>query len=200
MKRRTTSARVAIGLRVKTGRAIAVVLRASWEPPIVVKREELILSDPGKPEVWQPFHPVMELPWEEAAAAVSKTRKAIQATASKAMRTLVEEICAGGFEPRAVGIVGGSSQDPAKIGNPHIRAHAAEGRLYREVLEAAADACGLSRRSFQEKNLYAQAASRVGGSADAVRERVSALGAGKVRPWRADEKLAAVAAWMALAE
>ena len=55
---------VSIGLRAKTGRAIAVVIGGSTENPIVLQKAELKLTDPKMPATAQPFHEVMDLPWE----------------------------------------------------------------------------------------------------------------------------------------
>ena len=199
MKKQPTTPRAGLGLRVRTSRAIVVVLRGPAESPAVLRREELFLRDPKRTKIWQPYHEVIHLPWESADAKVQKMAKPIRAATSRAMSELARQVRASGYELCGAGIVGGGSQHPAKIGNPHIRAHAAEGRLFRDILETGAAACGLARRSFSEKDVYQQAASEFRCSVDALRQRVSALGSGVVRPWREDEKLAALAAWIVLA-
>jgi hypothetical protein len=99
---------------------------------------------------------------------------------------------------RGLGIVAGSDQDPSKIGNPHIRAHAAEGRLFREAIEAGADSLHLSRCCFLEKEIYETAAAELRLSVAAVKKRAAEFGASVGRPWRGDEKVAAVSAWVML--
>lgn len=187
-----------IGFRVKTGRAIAVVLRGPASSPSVWKRQELILADLKRPEMWQPYHEVLDLPWEEAQAAVQKTAQAIQATAARSIQRLVEEIRAAGLEVHGAALVSGSAQDPGRISNPHIRAHAAEGKLFREAVETGAKACGLASRAFSENEVYAKAASELNDSEVAVKQRVSQFAGKQVKPWRTEEKMAAAAAWMVL--
>ena len=189
---------VSLGLRVKTGRAIAVLLRGPAAAPTVVKRGELMLADSNEPDTWQPYHVVMDLPWDEAEQAVQKTARIIGMAGSKAISEWAREARTSGFTISAVGIVAGSLQDPAKIGSPHIRAHAAEGRLYREALERGADKLKLFRRCFAEEKLYETAAAELGLSVARLKERVSEFGAPVGRPWRADEKAAAAAAWAVL--
>ncbi len=188
-----------IGLRVKTGRAIAVVLEGPVESPSLWKRQELILADFRTQATWQPYHPVMDLPWEEAEIAVRKTALAIHAAARRALGELVRQVSAAGLKLCGVGVVGGSALDPARIGNPHIRAHAAEGRLYRKALETAAQARRVSASFFTERNVYEGAARVLKRGTATLKGSVSGLGGKAVRPWRADEKAAALAAWIVLA-
>lgn len=187
---------VSTGVRVKTGKAIAVLLRGPLESPIVVKRREWILADPKKPDTLQPYHAVMELPWAAAQEAAEETAIVVRAIASKEIGEWAGEARALGFELGSVGLVVGSDQDPSKIGNPHIRAHAAEGRFFREAIEAATDALGLSRCCFLEREIYETAAAELGLSVAIVKERTTEFGASAGRPWRGDEKVAAVSAWV----
>src|SRR6202035_1518885 len=74
---------VAIGLRAKSGRAIAVILRGPLEKPIVLAREELVFTIA---RLRQPFHAVLDLPWEEASAAVRPVAAQIAADAGSALK------------------------------------------------------------------------------------------------------------------
>ena len=190
---------VSIGLRVKTGKAIAVLLRGPANSPAVLKRGELMLADSNEPDTWQPYHVVMDLPWDEAEEAVQETARIIRITASKAISQWARDARTAGLALSGVGLVAGSLQDPSKIGSPHIRAHAAEGRLYREALETGADKLKLFRRCFAEDDLYETAAAELGFSVATLKERVSEFGAAVGRPWRTDEKAATAAAWAVLA-
>ena len=192
----TTS--VSLGLRVKTGKAIAVLLRGPVKSPVVLKRGELILADSNEPDTWQPYHVLMDLPWNEAEEAVRGTAKLIRKAASKAIREWAREAVTSGLDLWGVGLVAGSLQDPSKIGNPHIRAHAAEGRLYREALEKGADGLNLFRCCFTEDDLYEAAASELGLSVAVLKAQASELGHAVGSPWRADEKAATIAAWVVL--
>ncbi len=198
LKRQSTP-RAALGLRVKSGRAIAVVLQGPAESPVVVRSTIMLLAPPGKPAPWQPFHPVMDLPWKDAVAATRGAAKEARAAATRAVRELQREARELGLELQGAGIVTGSILDPAQIPNPHIRAHAAEGRFFREAAERGAAACGLAHRTFAQKALYSTAARELGCPVESLRPKLTALGAKNFKPWAADEKEAALAAWVVLA-
>jgi hypothetical protein len=93
----------------------------------------------------------------------------------------------------------GSDIDPARISNPHIRAHALEGRLFRTVLEDALRSHGLTCLVIVERTIYKQAAKILQRSEQDLKRLVAQLGRNLNGPWRADEKTACLAAWLALA-
>jgi hypothetical protein len=185
-----------IGLKAKTGRAIAVALQGPAAAPQLIKRMELVLTDPCIPQTFQPYHEVMELPWLESQKKVKPFIRAIEKVAAKALGELVREIESEGLQVVGVGIVGGADRDLAKLGGYHIRAHAAEGLLFRQVLEFAAQANKLSYRTFVEKVLLTQAASELGLSPPTLNTRLGSLGSALGPPWRADQRVAAAAAWL----
>ena len=189
---------VAIGLRAKTGRAIAVVIGGSPDAPIVLAKTEIKLVDPKIPQTAQPYHVVMELPWEEAQRAVRKYARAIERVAKNAFADLIKQQTSAGFKVHAVGIVGAPDRDLKRIGNFHIRAHAAEGVLFRNVLNLAADANGRKWRIFPDKDFEKTTAAELAAQASRLKRKISELGRTVPPPWRADEKQAALAAWLML--
>ena len=193
------SASVSIGLRAKTGRAIAVVLCGRLDAPQVLKRLELKLVDPAFPETSQPYHEVLDLPWEKAQTAVRKIASRIEKLASKEVARLVREAQAEGAIVCGVGIVGAGDRNLEKIGSTHIRAHAAEGVLFRKVLEVGAAANALPNRLFDERNLDQTAELELKLPIAKIKAQLAEMGRSAGSPWRADEKAAATAAWVALA-
>jgi hypothetical protein len=99
---------------------------------------------------------------------------------------------------RTLGLVVGSVIDPATIGNDHIRAHALEGQLFRSALERAARAARLACATYVERTLYDTAATRLRRPTAELKRLVARLGGALDGPWRAEEKAATLAAWMAL--
>jgi len=190
---------VSIGLRAKTARAIAVILGGPPASPLVIKRAELILWDPTMPATNQPYHEVMDLPWEQSKVAVQKSALRIESVASKALGDLIREVTVEGFTVCCVGIAGAGNRNLDKIGSTHIRAHAAEGVLFRHALEVAAVTNRLRSTSFDERTLEQTAASDLRRSIDDLKLRLAEMGRAIGSPWRADEKSAALAAWLALA-
>ena len=188
----------AIGLKAKTGRAIAVVLSGPTDAPQLIKRTELILTDPRVPATFQPYHKVMDLPWSESEKRVVPFVRAIEKIAAKTLAELVHELKSQGMGVVGVGISGAADRDLSKIGNYHIRAHAAEGLLFRQVLEFAAKANKLPHCAFIEKTLQTEAASRLGCTTAKLHNSLHTLGRSAGPPWRADHRVAATAAWLAL--
>ena len=182
---------VAIGLRAKTARAIAVVLGGPSDAPIVVRKFEITLADPRG-------FPYGLLPWTESQKAVRKTARAIETIAQKALAGLIKELQSTGMIVSGVGIVGAKDKDLARIGNFHIRAHAAEGVLFRHVLDLAADANGLKKRTFADRDFDEVTKIELGAQSATLKRKLNELGRTLAPPWRTDEKQAATAAWLVL--
>jgi hypothetical protein len=176
-----------------------VVLAGTAAAPHLVEHHSLELWDPEIPDSRQPYHAGLGLEPAHAEPIVKRACDAARAVGLVAVRSLVAGIRAGGCEPRGVGLVVGSDGDPTKMANPHVRAHASEGRLFREVLEAGAAACELPCLVLVERNAYEEAAKVLRRGADSLQRAVTELGRGVPGPWRAEEKTAALAAWVALA-
>ena len=191
--------RVAIGFRVKTGRATAVVMAGPASAPRVLSRKSLQLWDPAVPESHQPWHAEFELPAEESARVVPKALAAVERVALSALRELVGEVQAEQGAILGISLVAGSATDPESIHNPHMRAHAREGQLFPNALAAAARAMRIPAVTMVESEVFASAAAKLGKSPDAVKVAVTELGRAVGKPWSAEEKCAAAAAWITLA-
>jgi len=177
---------VALGLRAKTGRAIAVALGGSPASPIVLLKTEITLVDPKDPATGQPYHVVMDLPFAQWERAVSKPAKAIARIATKALAKLIDELQRSGQKVAGVGVVGAPDRDLARIGNPHIRAHAAEGVLFRRVLEIGAEANGLKWQAFSDREFEQTVATRLDANYSTIRKSVDDLRQSVTPPWRTD--------------
>ena len=188
----------AIGFRARTGRAIAVALAASSDEPSFIWRQEVSLVDAEVPGTAQPYHEVMELPWPRATLLVERFSSAIEAIASAALGALMRELDSRGLIVHDIGIVGSLDRNLERIGSPHIRAHAAEGILFRRVLETAATTHGISSRTFSEQTVTQCALSELGLSPAQFMSHLKTLGTQAGPPWRSEEKAAATAAWLAL--
>ena len=151
------------------------------------------------PATFQPYHEVMELPWPESQRQAQPFIRAIEKVAAKALAELIHELRAQGLTLNGVGIAGSFDRDLSRIGNYHIRAHAAEGLLFRRVLESAAQTNKLPHRTFIEKSLPTQAASELHSTVAQLNKHLKSIGQLAGPPWRADQRVAATAAWLLLA-
>ena len=187
----------AIGLRAKTGRAIAIVLAGSFEAPIAIKRHELVFATLEQPELFQPWHEALELAAPNAKKSIDASEVRLGVIATDTLKSFVRELESEGFSVQVAGIVGAPERDITKLGSPHIRAHAGEGLLFRRILEQAVQNLGIKFHTFNER----QIGKEPGSGSPSEKETANKLAEfGKVigRPWRLDEKAAALGAWLSL--
>jgi len=199
MPSKEKSPQLAIGFRVKTGRATAVVMAGPASTPRVLSRKSLQLWDPAIPESHQPWHADFELPPDESARIVPMALKAVERVALSALRELVDEVRTTHGAIVGIALVAGSSTDPESIHNPHMRAHAREGQLFPQSLAAAAKTMRIAAVTMVESEVFTIAAAKLAKSPDAVKLAVTELGRNVGKPWSAEEKAAAAAAWITLA-
>ncbi len=189
---------VAVGVRVKSGWAAAVVLGGPPGAPQLLDSLVLDLSDPAVPSTRQPYHAAVGV----AQTNITRLRRLIgliDRCARRSVGDLVRTCRAQGRRIRGIGIVVGSDIDPQKIANPHIRAHASEGRLFRTVVEKAAKRHALRTVTTVERELLPLAAVALGRSEGTLKRALTELGDQAAGPWRAEQKMAALAAWLVLA-
>jgi hypothetical protein len=99
---------------------------------------------------------------------------------------------------RGAGLVVGSLIDPSAVGNPHIRAHASEGKLFRTVLQSALESRGIRCDVIVDKQLAGKAAAALKRRPDEIARVVTRFGKDLGGHWRADDKAASTAAWLVL--
>jgi hypothetical protein len=186
---------VALGFRVKSGFAIAVMLRGPAGAPTVIARRIVELSDPDVVETRQPYHHGFYT-HEEDGGTIARRLKIVEGCAQRSVTTLLADESLA--ECRGAGLVVGSVIDPKTVGNPHIRAHASEGQLFRTVLQSALESHGIRCQVFVQKQLGAMAVAGLKRRDADIKRVVATLGKDAGGPWRADEKAASTAAWLAL--
>ena len=188
----------AIGFTVKSGWAIAVLLIGPKADPRVADTRHIELSDPAIPESRQPYHAGFGTA-RARGRVLTKLVASVDRFGQRSVTELIREYQDGGHRLRSAGVVVGSLIDPERIANDHIRIHALEGRLFREVVEAGATRNGLKCAVWRERDLKTVAAEVLGRSEPAVRGALARLGRGVNGSWRAEHKNAALAAWLVLA-
>ncbi len=198
MSRQLEKSHAAVGFRVKSGFAVAVLLAGPIESPRVLDRRVVLLSDPDVPETKQPYHASMGT-LEEDQAAIRSRIKIIERAAKQSVREFLDGCRDIGVRPVGARLVVGSQIDPKKIANPHIRAHAYEGQVFPRALADALEAQGFRSELMLERDAYKQGALALARSEPDLKRALAELRKVVDGPWRAEEKLAALAAWLALA-
>ena len=190
----------ALGFRVKSGWAAAVLLAGSAHSPQLFDVQRIELSDRRLPETRQPYHAAMGK-LETDSNKVNRRERVVRCIAQASIATLLARYRQKGFRIRRAALVVGSQIDPATIANPHTRAHALEGRLFRSVTEEALRRHRIRTEVLLERDAYARASAQLKQSTDDVRLTIQNLGRfmpAAAGPWRAEQKLAALAALLAL--
>ena len=187
----------ALGFRVKSGWAAAVLLTGSARSPQLCDVQRIDLSDPRLPETRQPYHAAMGR-LETDTRKINRRVDVVRRIAEKSITKLLAGYRQQNFTIKRAALVVGSQIDPHSVTNPHIRAHALEGQLFRSVLQESLRGHRILSDVLIERDAYARAAVQLKQSNENVRRMIQNFGRDTEAPWRAEQKLAAVAAWVAL--
>jgi hypothetical protein len=191
-------ARTAVGFTVKSGWASAVLIAGTATNPRVLESQRVNLSDPAIPESRQPYHAGFATA-RPSGPGLSRLIASVERFGRQSVTGLIHQYQTVEHELRGAGVVVGSLIDPARIGNEHIRIHALEGRLFRGVVEDTIARHELACSVWRERDLYGFAAAMFKRPEEELRGTVAALGRGIAGTWRAEQKAAALAAWLVLA-
>jgi hypothetical protein len=188
----------AVGFTVKSGWASAVLLSGPLTSPRVLDSRRLDLSDPALPESRQPYHAGFGTA-RKGGPALSALVASVERFGRQSVIGVIREYRGRESDLRGAGIVVGSLVDPDRLGNAHIRIHALEGRLFRQIVEDAAVRSGLTSSIWRERDLYASAAGTLKRPERDLRLKLADLDRPGPGSWRAEQKTAALAAWLVLA-
>jgi hypothetical protein len=196
----TKAQTAALGFRVKSGWAAVVLLIGTARSPQLSDIGRIELCDPRHPETRQPYHAAMgEL--ETDSTKLNQRERVVRGISQESLTRLLNCYQQKRFQIKRAALVVGSQIDPDTIGNPHIRAHALEGRLFRSVIEQTLHDHEIRTELLLERDTYASVAARLTQSSDDLERAIRGFGlsaAAKGGPWRAEQKLAALAALFVL--
>jgi hypothetical protein len=182
-----------LGFRVKSGWAAVVLITGSRKAPHLVDSRIIELSDPDVAHARQPYHAGFGTAQTDASA-VTRLVKGIERFSRRTIANLVAEYREQ-HRVRAAGVVVASLTDPATITSPHMRAHASEGRLFRRVLVEGLERCGVGAQVVVEREVYGLLGKALRCAPQVTQSKIADLGATADR-WRAEQKVAAAAAWL----
>ena len=189
----------AIGFTIKSGWAAVVVLTGTAIEPRVASNTRIDLSDPDEPDQRQPYHAGFGTARANDAT-LARLLEGVRRYGRRSVDAVVVGARAKGHPVSRAGLVVGSTVDPATIANDHIRIHALEGKLFREVVAEAATACGIACTIWRERDLYAAAATALDRPEADLKAALAAMKQTTSGAWRGEQKAAATAAWMLLAD
>jgi|SRR5579863_1320703 len=193
--------RAALGLRVHSGWAAAVVVAGDPRSPAAITRRRIELVDHSTRDAKQPYHAAAEMDPKDAEKFIHQAIERTALHALHALSELIDGVRKNGHSVSGCGMLLASGRPlPALAATlaSHALIHTAEGELFRNALANAARQQKLPVTAVRERDLYASAAGALGLPVDRLREHTSAMGRAVGSPWRQDEKLAALVAWLAL--
>jgi hypothetical protein len=193
---------VALGLRAHSGWAALVAVGGTRGDITVLDRRRLELGDPEVAGPKQPYHEAEGQPLPRARRIVDGYAEDARRRAVQSLGQAVAELQDRGFEPSACALLTSAGRplpDLAAILASHALIHAADGALFREGLAQAAGEVGLTLVAIAERDLSSRAQKVLGRSASEIARRIGQAGRALGPPWTQDQKLAALAAWVAVA-
>ncbi len=168
----------------------------------VIDRRRLAITTPGTPGANQPYHFAENLELPEAEKFLGNCLAASKRLALAVLQGVVGELRGRQYlvVGSAVLLASGRPLPPlSKILASHALIHAAEGEFFREAFSKACESLDLSVTGFRERNLDEIAQTTFGKEATRMRQQVSTLGRSLGPPWTKDQKTAALAALVVLA-
>jgi len=192
----------AVGFRVHSGWSAMVAVCLEKGAPQVLHRERIHLVEEFTYRLRQPYHTAEKLPLVEAREFIRNAEAVAKTMAGRSIRKLQTQLKQSDYGLNCTAVLLASGKplpELEKILASHAMIHTADGELFREALTRASVRCGLQVVSVKEKEVMGEAAQTLGLLEAAVSKRVAEIGKELGAPWSQDEKLAALAAWLALA-
>jgi hypothetical protein len=191
----------AIGCRAHTGWAALVVVSGGVARPNVVLRGRAELGDPRRRVKRNIYQAARGLEPAAAADLVEAAEQIAADQAAVALERTVSQAAAEGAVVRSCAVVVGASREAPleSILASHALAHAAEGRLYQGALLRSAESQGLGTLAVPKRSIWEEGETALGVDRDELRRWIDRLRREVGPPWAQDQKLAALAAWIALA-
>ena len=206
---RKTALPVGLGLRALKGGASVVGVAIEGGEPRVVLSAFLATGAEGDRLSLEPYTVAAELkrdpqgrPSAEAAAIVAEGHRRQDQLAAQGLQAIVQRLREAGAQPVVAALLvnrAGWVTDLLEYSAAwpeHVPV--AEGLAVRDALRFALKQCRVKVAELDEKSLPDLVAKTLGRPPKAIDACLKALGATAGRPWRKEQKLACLAAWLAL--
>jgi hypothetical protein len=209
-KRKNAPVPVGLGLRALKGGSVVVGVAVDGREPRVVLSTFLATAADGDRLSLEPYHLAFEMkrgprgePSAAASAAVAEGRRRQGQLAAHGLDAIVRKLKEEGFEAvigallvnRAGWITDLLAYSLAFPEHPPV----AEGLAVRDALRLALGQLGIEIAEMDEKSLHELASKQLRLGTTDIEARVKTLGATAGPPWRKEQKLACLSAWVAVA-
>jgi hypothetical protein len=170
--------------------------------PEVVFRGRAELGDPRGRVRRNVYHAARAVEPAAAADLVEAAERIAAEQAAAALERTLRQATGEGAVVRSCAVVVGTSVGEVRLESilaSHALVHAAEGRLYQSALLQSAESRGLDTIAVPKKSIWEQGEAALGVAQDELRQWIDQLRREVGPPWAEDQKLASLAAWIALA-
>lgn len=191
----------AIGFRVHSGwtSLVAVGVEDGW--PVVLARGRPHLVATFNYTFRQPYHTAATMSLDEAEAFLEGQRTEGRRLAVEAIRRAQTDVAQQGYQVTRAALLLASGRplpELSKILAAHSLIHTADGEFFRDALQHACKRCKLAMTATKERELLSATSAKLRRKPAALLKTVSDLGKPLGSPWSQDEKLATLAAWLAV--
>jgi hypothetical protein len=193
----------AVGFRVHSGWSALVAVSLENDAPRVVSRERVHLVETFIYKFRQPYHTAGRMPLEKARAFVEGSLSEAKRLAGSALRSTQKELGNQGYElARGALLLASGKALPGleSILLSHALIHTADGEHFREALRHSCADCGVEIACIRDRELLERGVKSLGMKREKLLRQLTELGGRFGAPWTQDEKYAALAAWLVLAE
>jgi len=194
--------RAAIGFRMHSGWGALVAVSHDAGPVEILERRRIAVIEPKIPGTKQPYHFSERLEFSEAEKFLSKCFAASAQFAAAAIRECMESLRERKYAVSGAAVVLASGRALPllpKILTSHALIHTAEGEFFREAIWKACQSLDLRVTGFRERDLTAAVTAGFGRVAAKLLRQVANAGRSVGPPWTTDQKAAATAALLVLA-
>lgn len=193
----------AIGIRVHSGWGALVAVSGKAGSELIQDRRRIEIIDPQMAGAAQPYHFVEKLDLRAAEKHIARCAAMASRLALDGLREVASALRDRGCHLAGAAILLSSGRvlpDLPGILASHAMIHAAEGDFFRQAFREASENLKIPVTGIREKELDDHATRVFGKTAPGLRERIYGLGRTLGPPWTTDEKTAALAAAIVLAD
>lgn len=201
---------VGLGLHAGHGGAVVVGVAGTGDEPRLVLSSFLATAAEGDRLSREPYHVAAEMERgpdgrasAQAVAAIAEGRRRQEQLAAMGLGDLARKLRQDGYEPIVAALLVNRAEWITDLVQYSLswREHApvAEGLAVRHALRFALQHCHVEFADVDEKSLRQVASSTLQKSSAQIDQFLKTLGAAAGRPWRKEQKLACLAAWLCVA-
>ena len=193
----------ALGIRVHSGWGALVGISGERGAEEVIVRCRIDVTDPGMRGAIQPYHYVERFTLQKAEDHIAKCAAASHALALSGIWELGHQLEDRGYRVAGAAILlssGRALPELSKILAAHPLIHTAEGEFFRAAFRNAFETAGIRVTGIPERELGQRIKAVFGAAAPRLEQRIVEMRRTLGPPWTTDQKTAALAATIVLAE